>query len=64
MLPRTTVNDEEAQLMRRVAAGDVAAFTTLVERVLPRLLDRNNPDLRAVEVDQTYFPGTDCVVDA
>jgi len=32
------VTDEETRLMQRVAAGDAAAFTALVERVLPRLL--------------------------
>lgn len=32
------MRDEETELMLRVAAGEVAAFTPLVERVLPRLL--------------------------
>jgi RNA polymerase sigma-70 factor (ECF subfamily) len=32
------VTDEETELMLRVAAGDVAAFETLVGRVLPRLV--------------------------
>ena len=32
------MNDEETELMLRVAAGDVAAFETLVGRVLPRLI--------------------------
>ena len=35
---RSTVSDEETELMRRVAGGDTHAFTPLVERVLPRLL--------------------------
>jgi RNA polymerase sigma-70 factor (ECF subfamily) len=33
-----TEPDTDTELMLRVAAGDAAAFTTLVERVLPRLL--------------------------
>ncbi len=32
------MSDHDTELMRRVAAGDVHAFTELVERVLPRLL--------------------------
>jgi RNA polymerase sigma-70 factor (ECF subfamily) len=32
------VTDPDTELMLRVAAGDTAAFTSLVERVLPRLL--------------------------
>lgn len=32
------MKDQETELMLRVAAGDPAAFTELVERVLPRLL--------------------------
>lgn len=32
------MTDEETQLMARVAAGEMAAFTPLVERVFPRLV--------------------------